>query len=83
MKKGKPEVMFYFLVKIKMLVLYLLLQLEEGHGSVGRKKDIHAVSLHASAVAVYSCFVLPLFEISIALKGLFMKHKPLRKKVCK
>lgn len=75
--------MFYFLVKTKMMVLFLLLQLEEGHGSVGGKKDIHAVYLHASPVALYSCFVLPLFEIRIPLKGTFRKHKTPGKSVCK
>lgn len=60
-------------VKRKRLVLCLLLQLEEGHGSVGRKKDIHAVSLHASAVALHGCVILTLFEIIISLKD---KHTP-------
>lgn len=49
----------------------LLLQLEEGHGSVSRKEDVHVVGLDATAVTVYSCFILPLFEISVPLKSTF------------
>lgn len=49
-------------------MMCLLLQLEESHGSVGGQQDVHAVCLHASAVTLNSCFVLPLFEISVPLK---------------
>lgn len=65
------------------MVVCLLLQLEVGHGSVGGKKDIHTVCLHASAVALHGCFIFPLFEISIPLKDTFRKDKPHEKMVSK
>lgn len=45
----------------------VLLQLEEGHGSVGVQENVHAVGLHAFGVALHSCFVLPLLEVSVPL----------------
>lgn len=57
----------------------LLLELEEGHGSVGGQQDVHAVRLDASAVALDSRFILPLFEISVPLKDTFRKRHHVRK----
>lgn len=57
----------------------LLLELEEGHGSVGGQQDVHAVRFHASAVALDSRFILPLFEISVSLKDTFRRPHHVRK----
>lgn len=49
--------------------MFLPVQLEEGHGSIGRQEDVHGVRLHSSAVAFHGCLVLPFFEVSVSLNS--------------